>query len=105
MNATLKGRFRSHIAAAAAIAAALVALALAPPAPAHPVAPAPTASAPVILAQGWCVYRIGDYPSQDHAFQVRNGLMARGLDAWIENHGSLYAGTRTYVVFARGPCR
>src|SRR5262245_29514741 len=105
MNAMLNGRFRSHVAAAAAIAAALVAMAIASPAPARPVAPAPAAAAPVILTQGWCVYRVGDYPSQDHAFQVRNNLAARGIDSWIENHGSLYAGTRSYVVFARGPCR
>ena len=98
-------RERTRLALAAAMIAALALACAIRPASATPAVPAPARIAPLTFAQGWCVYRVGDYPSQDHAFAVRSNLAARGLEAWIENHGSLYAGTRTYVVFARGPCR
>lgn len=53
----------------------------------------------IVLVQGVC--RVGEYASHDHAISVRNTLQSRGYQAWIENHGSLYSGTRTYVVFVR----
>lgn len=53
----------------------------------------------IVLVQGVC--RVGEYASQDYAISVRNTLQRRGRQAWIENHGSLYSGTRTYVVFVR----
>ena len=62
----------------------------------------PPASAPrggIVLVQGVC--RVGDYVTHDRAIVVRNSLQHRGHQAWIEHHGSLYAGTRTYVVFVR----
>lgn len=81
------------VAAAAVVAwiAALAAAAIAPP------ANAPRGG--VVLVQGVC--RVGDYVTHDRAIVVRNALQNRGQDAWIEHHGSLYSGTRTYVVFVR----
>lgn len=51
------------------------------------------------VAQAQCTRRVGDYVTNDRAFAVRNQLLSQGYHAWIEAHGSLYAGTRTYVVF------
>ena len=57
----------------------------------------------VFLAQ-LCVRRLGDYISHDHAIRVRNAIRSRGFQAWIEYHGSIISGSRTYVVFAEVPC-
>jgi hypothetical protein len=75
----------------AAWVAALPAAAIAPP------AGAPRGG--IVLVQGSC--RVGEYASHDHAISVRNTLQSRGYDAWIVHHGSLHAGSRTYVVFVR----
>jgi len=89
----LRSRF-ARIAGVAAVVvsvwgAALPAAAIAPPAGAS--------RSLIVLVQGVC--RIGDYVSHDHAISVRNSMQSRGYHAWIEHHGSLYSGTRTYVVF------
>lgn len=98
MNASLRPRSPFSRLVASSIVA-FAALAAAPPAGAAmtPQAAAPHAS--IVLAQGVC--RVGDYVSHDHARAVVNNLQSRGYQAWVEHHGSLYSGTRTYVVFAR----
>lgn len=55
--------------------------------------------APWLLAQAQCTRRVGTYATNDRAFAVRNQLVSQGYRAWIETHGALYEGTRTYVVF------
>ncbi len=52
-----------------------------------------------------CETRIGDYVTIDRANEVKNDLSMRGINAWIEYHGSLYDNTRTYVVFAELSCQ
>lgn len=54
----------------------------------------------VVPVQGG-VCRVGDFATHDRAMAVRNEMLRRGHHAWIEHHGSLYSGTRTYVVFVR----
>ena len=78
---------------------ALVLVGLAPPAGAAMTPQAAAPHAAIVLTQGVC--RVGDYASHDHARAVVSNLQSRGYQAWVEHHGSLYSGTRTYVVFAR----
>lgn len=51
-----------------------------------------------------CEKRVGEYATNDRAYQVRNELQQKGYEAWIKYHGSFLSGTRTYVVFAMLPC-
>ena len=80
--------------------AALVLLASIATSTAHAIVPSGgDARSLVVRVQSVC--RVGDYVTHDHALSVRNEMLRRGYHAWIEHHGSLYAGTRTYVVFVR----
>ena len=94
MDASRRSRLARFAATSFAAAAAWGAASSASAAPpSRAVAPASA----IVLAQSVC--RVGDYASHDHAISVRDNLQHRGRRAWIEHHGSLYSGTRTYVVF------
>lgn len=51
-----------------------------------------------------CEKFVGEYVTNDRAFQVRNELQQQGYEAWIKHWGSFLSGTRTYAVFAMLPC-
>ena len=53
---------------------------------------------------GYCKQFVGEYATNDRAIAVRNDLGRRGINAWIETHGSYLSGTRTYVVYAQVRC-
>ncbi len=55
-------------------------------------------------SQQLCERRIRDCISMSRAVVVRDEVRQKGYEAWIVNHGSYLAGTRTYVVFAMVPC-
>ena len=98
MNASLRSRSPfSRLVASSIVAFAALAVVAPAGAAMTPQAAAPHAA--TVLTQGVC--RVGDYASHDYAIAVRNNLQSRGYQAWVEHHGSLYSGTRTYVVFAR----
>jgi len=56
------------------------------------------------VSQGYCGRRVADFATNDRAIAVRNELAQRGYQAWVEAEGSLYSGTRSYVVFVAGIC-
>lgn len=58
----------------------------------------------LVLAQASCTQFVGEYASHDHAIRVKNELLRKRFNAWIEHHGSYLSGTRTYVVYAAVPC-